>query len=65
LTVTELRFTEQAERDLIDIGNFIAQDNPGIAGRFVAALEERCRLLATHPLMGRKREELGPELAVM
>ena len=60
--MAQLRFTESAERDLIDIGNFIARDNPATAARFVARLEEHCRLLAAHPLLGRVRDALAPQL---
>jgi plasmid stabilization system protein ParE len=31
--MARLRFTESAERDLVDIGNFIARDNPANAAR--------------------------------
>ena len=57
-----LRFTESAERDLVDISNFIARDSPTSAARFIARLEEHCQLLAAHPLLGRARDELAPEL---
>ena len=60
--MAQLRFTESAERDLIEIGNFIARDNPTNAARFVERIEERCQLLAVHPLMGRTRDELVPGL---
>ena len=60
--MAQLRFTEHAQRDLVEIGNFIARGNPANVAQFVTALEERCRLLASHPLMGRARDELGPEL---
>jgi plasmid stabilization system protein ParE len=48
--MAQLRFTESAERDLVDIGNFIARDSPASAARFIARLEEHCDLLAAHPL---------------
>jgi toxin ParE1/3/4 len=60
--MAQLRFTESAERDLMDIGNFIARDSPANAARFMARLEEHCELLAAHPLLGRARDELAPEL---
>jgi plasmid stabilization system protein ParE len=44
--MAQLRFTESAERDLMDIGNFIARDSPANAARFMARLEEHCELLA-------------------
>jgi toxin ParE1/3/4 len=59
--MAQLRFTESAERDLMDIGNFIARDSPASAARFIARLEEHCQSLAAHPLLGRARDELAPE----
>jgi toxin ParE1/3/4 len=58
----QLRFTESAERDLVEIGNFLARDNPTNAARFVERVEEHCQLLAAHPLIGRARDELVPGL---
>jgi toxin ParE1/3/4 len=60
--VADLRFSEQAERDLVEIGNFIARDNPANATRFIARLEDHCNLLARHPLIGRVRHDLLPGL---
>jgi toxin ParE1/3/4 len=60
--MAQLRFTESAERDLMDIGNFIARDSPANAAQFITRLEELCQLLAAHPLLGRSRDELVPEL---
>jgi len=53
-----LQFTDLAERDLLEIGTFIARDNPLYAARFVSRLENQCRRLSLHPLMGRKREDV-------
>ena len=55
-----LRITEHAENDLVEIGTFIAKDNPVNAASFIAAIEEHCRILAAHPLIGRARDELLP-----
>jgi toxin ParE1/3/4 len=60
--MVRLRFSESAERDLIDIGNFIARDSPANAARFIAQLEAHCQLLAAHPLLGRARGDLAPEM---
>jgi toxin ParE1/3/4 len=60
--VAQLRFAESAESDLVEIGNFIARDNPTTAARFVEEVEEHCQLLAAHPLLGRARDELVPGL---
>ena len=54
-----LRFSERARYDLIDIGNFIARDNPTAAAQFISELEQRCLLLSARPLSGRARDELA------
>jgi toxin ParE1/3/4 len=57
--MAQLRFTENAERDLVEIGNFIARDSPTNAAQFVLRLEQHCSFLASHPLAGRTRDELA------
>jgi toxin ParE1/3/4 len=56
--VPRLRITKHAENDLVEIGTFIAKDSPANAARFIIAIEEHCHILATHPLIGRARNEL-------
>jgi toxin ParE1/3/4 len=56
--VAELLFIGRAERDLVEIGDFIARDNPVAAAQFVALLEQCCSVFAVHPLAGRARDEL-------
>lgn len=41
--------TQAAYADLIDIGDYIARDNPTRAITFVDELEQRCRLIRDHP----------------
>ena len=36
----QYRFSRQAERDIEEIGDFIARDNPGRAVTFIAELRE-------------------------
>ena len=60
--MTALRFRPRADQDLDDIWAFIAEDDPTAASRFVRLIEERCRILAENPLMGRSRSELAPGL---
>ena len=57
-----LDFTEEAERDLFEIGSFIARDSPGNAAAFARRLEKVCRLLAANPRAGRLRGEFAPGL---
>lgn len=52
-----------AERDLIEIGAYIAQDSPINADRFIDALEAECQKLADSPIiLGKKCEGLNPDL---
>ena len=55
-------FTPEAVSDLNDIHDYIAQDSPSAAARFIREIEEKCDTLAEHPLMGRSRSELTLEL---
>jgi len=56
------RLSPAAQTDLGDVWLYIAQDNPQAADRFLDALEEKLTMLATHPNLGRKCDELGPSL---
>ena len=53
------RLTPQAEADLIDIGDYIASDNPKAAAGFIAEIEKACALLGGEPLLGRARPEIA------
>ena len=50
----------RAERDLNGTWEYIAENSPTTATRFVNRIEEQCQLLADNPMMGRLRPELGP-----
>ena len=54
----KVRWTQRSIQDLRDIGDFIAQDKPGAARRWIARLQERARNVAPVPLSGRKVPEL-------
>lgn len=45
----EIELTAQAEADLIEIGDFIAKDNPSAAERFLIRLRERIEVLRAFP----------------
>jgi len=45
----KLVFTEEARRDLLLVGDYIAQDNPRRAITFVEELEACCRALVDQP----------------
>jgi toxin ParE1/3/4 len=55
-------FTIQARLDIKEINKFIARENPQAATRFVDAVEEKCKVLADFPNMGRSFDYLAPSL---
>jgi toxin ParE1/3/4 len=55
-------FSPQAEQDLEEIGDYIAEDNPSRALSFVQALRVRCNEIAHFPEAVPARPELGPGL---
>jgi toxin ParE1/3/4 len=57
--VTELAYTNAAERDLTRISLRIATDNPHAARRFVERIREHCAHLVRFPYMGRPRPDVG------
>ena len=52
-------FTRLAERDLEDIGDYIARDNPRRALSFILELRRQCGKIAEAPQAYRRRPELG------
>ena len=60
--MSRCRFSPQAEDDLDGIGAFIATRSPVAALRVIDAIDQKCRLLAETPGMGRARPELRPDL---
>jgi toxin ParE1/3/4 len=54
--------TPQARLDLIDAALTIAEDNPSAADRFLDAITKTIGRLAKHPMIGRARPELAPDL---
>jgi toxin ParE1/3/4 len=53
----KLRWSQRARRDLLDIGRYIARDNPQAARRWVQSLRDRARAAAGTPLAGRRLPE--------
>ena len=53
-----LRFGHQAEEDLIEIWNYVAQHDIRAADRLLDDLGTRLRLLARYPLAGPVREDM-------
>ncbi|HEY0833571.1 MAG TPA: type II toxin-antitoxin system RelE/ParE family toxin [Azospirillum sp.] len=60
--MARLSFAERALTDLDDIGLHIAEHDPQVALRFIDGIEEKCRLLAAQPGIGRDRGELRPHM---
>ena len=55
-------FLPSADADFEYIHDYIAEDNPGKAGEFIALLKEKCFALGETPRMGRSRPEIRPDL---
>jgi toxin ParE1/3/4 len=54
--------TSQAHLDLVEAALRIAEENPTAADHWLDSLDEKCRLLARMPELGRKRPDLAPDL---
>lgn len=52
--MAEITWTEEAQRWLEDIFEFIAADNPAAAGRTVQGIYERAQVLTTFPEIGHR-----------
>ena len=52
--MAEITWTEEAQRWLADIFEYIAADNPAAAGRTVQGIYERAQVLATFPEIGQR-----------
>lgn len=53
------RFTVAAERDIEEIGDYIARDNPARAVTFIDSLTEKCHRLTEQPAAAPLRHEFG------
>lgn len=58
-------FSRKAERDLEDIADYIAADNPRRAASFVRELRERCFALRTRPASAPPFPELAPDAHIL
>ena len=56
------RISDEARRDLVGIGQYIAQDNPARAVSFVDEITQTFRLVAERPLSFPARVEWHPDL---
>lgn len=57
-------FSPQARQDLVDIGDYIAQDSLANARRFVAKLKEQCLRIGHAPMGYRSRDDLASGMRV-
>ena len=57
-----VRLSDQAKEDLVEIWEYIAENNLPAADRMVQALVAQYKSLADNPNMGRSRAELRPDL---
>ena len=51
-----------AQTDILEIWDYIADDNPAAADRWVDQLDAQFRLLSTQPKMGRAPNELAADV---
>ncbi|MDJ0763209.1 MAG: type II toxin-antitoxin system RelE/ParE family toxin [Myxococcota bacterium] len=58
----DVKYTKQSKRDLDDIWDYIAQDNPIAADAFIDLLYEKCYLLVERPEIGKKRPEVRSDI---
>ena len=58
----QLKFSRLAAEDLNDIHDYIAEDSPTRALRFINRLEQQCQNIVDTPGMGRLRADLAPAL---
>ena len=52
--MAEITWTDEAQRWLADIFEYIAADNPAAAGRTVQGIYDRAQVLATFPEIGQR-----------
>jgi len=60
--VSQFHFSDQAERDLNNIFDFIARDNLPAAEKLMETVEQKCQRLASHPGIGALRSDLAAAL---
>jgi toxin ParE1/3/4 len=60
--MSSFRYSSAANADLEAIANHLFDLNPVATNRFLDRLEETCKLLALHPMIGRPRDDLAEHL---
>jgi toxin ParE1/3/4 len=51
-------FSEEAIKDLNDICDYVARNNPQAASNLFDAIRQKCKLIATFPNMGKNYAQL-------
>jgi toxin ParE1/3/4 len=54
-----IRWTDLANRKLLQVGEYIAQDNPKAATKLLKQIRQTVKLLQRNPFMGRRTEFEG------
>jgi toxin ParE1/3/4 len=54
-----------AESDALEIWSYIAEDNPEAADRLLHRIDQMVRAIAKQPELGKKVEELAPDLRLI
>lgn len=63
--MTPILFSKASRTDLRSILQYIANDKPDAAERFVDQLEKQTRILATFPEVGTERSDIHVDLRVL
>ncbi|HEX2726101.1 MAG TPA: type II toxin-antitoxin system RelE/ParE family toxin, partial [Beijerinckiaceae bacterium] len=61
----QLRLTIQARRDLSDIWAYVAANCPDKADEILDLINERFRLIASYPLVGRARSDIASHVRLL
>lgn len=60
--MTSYAFSDEAVRDLETICDYVAQTSPKAASNLFDAIRRKCKLTAGFPEMGKRYEDLSPNL---
>lgn len=56
--MTQVIHSRKSRLDLLDIWNYIAEDSPNAADKFLNLIQEKLQLIASFPLMGENKSEI-------
>ena len=63
--IGRIRRLPKSEDDLIEIWTYIAQHDQGAADRLLDLIDDRLRLLESHPKLGRLRPDIAPTVRMV